>query len=146
MGNFMLVKWLQVLCFYISFCVRSLIFGGRNVLGFASAEFKFMQPHVFAADSTLTLCVCFCVLWDTTFYHIPCLQHGGRTLPELRPRRDLVRPHFTGSFKKKILPNLRAFETAEKNSHCKKKNHLSFFEKLKTKFFDSFVLSRCFPM
>ena len=74
MDIYMFVKWLKFLCLMTAFCARSTIFGARLVLGFANLEeFKNVKSCVYATNSTLALYTCFCLLWGTTYCHIPCL-------------------------------------------------------------------------
>ena len=74
MGFHMLIKWINILCLRTAFLTRSVIFGARFLLGFAtSAEFKMAKPYVYSSDSTLFLYTCLFMIWILTYCHIPCL-------------------------------------------------------------------------
>ena len=74
MDYLMLIKWIKILCLMTVFCVRSLIFGARIVLGSTlREEFKIVKSYSYVTNSTLALYTCLFMVWGATYCHIPCL-------------------------------------------------------------------------
>ena len=55
MGIFMLIKWLQVLCFTFNYCARNLSSSAQTMLNLVTLGFKFPDPFANASGSTHAL-------------------------------------------------------------------------------------------